>query len=276
MANVPSKKHFSDIQHLPSYNNRLPILADLLTTLCAKNDKSGGNTKESVFSTSKPALVSVKDYLVRMCKYGHCSPTVFICMAVYVDRLCDKTGIELNSSNIHRILVGAFLISAKLNDDVYYSNKYYASIGGVSLKETNEIEAAFLEQTDWDMYVSESEYKMYMSDLKLVPPQRVQGVEDAGQQISGNEGQNSAGATHVAGTPVNALRYRRGSAKPSLLPPSKPVIKPASRRPSALSNIPDEPRRPSTDSAASSEEPPTPSISRRTPRGFPAKSCTKS
>eukprot|EP01059_Diplonema_ambulator_P033700 TRINITY_DN7178_c0_g1_i1.p1 TRINITY_DN7178_c0_g1~~TRINITY_DN7178_c0_g1_i1.p1 ORF type:complete len:397 (+),score=88.38 TRINITY_DN7178_c0_g1_i1:80-1192(+) len=294
MANVPSKKHFSDIKHLPSYNNRLPILAELLTTLCAKNDKSGTQSRIPVFSAMKPALVSVKDYLVRMCKYGHCSPTVFICMAVYVDRLCDKTGVELNSLNIHRILIGAFLISAKLHDDVYYSNKYYASIGGLGLKETNQIEASFLEQTDWDMYVSEEEYKMYMNDLKVAYPGGVQDVNKSPALAvleKENEVKESCGSGHVAGTPVNALRYRRGSNRtgikepaeekekekekdecmtpttggnngsmplivgPALRPPTKPVIKPSGRRPSALSNLPPEEdplaspgRRTSTDS----------------------------
>ena len=181
MASIPSRKHFSDVNQLGSYNSRLPVLAELLTNVCLKNDKLQVKSR-SIFDGPKLAQVSIKDYLIRMCKYGHCSPPVFMCMAIYIDRFCERTGVQLNSSNIHRILLAAFLIAAKLNDDVYYSNKYYASIGGLALRETNELEAIFLEQTDWDMYVNDSEYQAYMSDLR---------------ETSSN---------HAAGTPVYALR----------------------------------------------------------------------
>ena len=35
------------------------------------------------------------------------------------------------------------MLSAKIGDDEYYENKYYAKIGGVSNKEVNEMELEF-------------------------------------------------------------------------------------------------------------------------------------
>ena len=187
MASVPSRKSFSDVKHLFSYTNRLPAMAEVLTAVCASNDAAAaaasptassasssprhgeatGPRKRNIFEVTKTAHINIKDYLVRMCKYGHCSPTVFACMALYVDRFRKGSGIDLTSRNVHRILLAAFLVGAKLNDDIYYSNKYYASIGGVSLSEINEIEASFLEITQWDMYVSLADYDAVLADLKM-------------------------------------------------------------------------------------------------------------
>eukprot|EP00754_Rhynchopus_humris_P014897 Rhum_TRINITY_DN14420_c11_g3::Rhum_TRINITY_DN14420_c11_g3_i1::g.89500::m.89500 len=162
MASVPSRKSYGDVRTLPSYTTTLPAIAEALTMVCTLNDRNeaagsfspaslcasrnssnglssssiastastfGRPSPRSVFEAGRTVQVNIKDYLVRMTKYAHCSPTVFICMVVYLDRFVVATGTPLTSSNVHRLLLTAFLVAAKLNDDIYYSNKYYASIG---------------------------------------------------------------------------------------------------------------------------------------------------
>jgi hypothetical protein len=67
-----------------------------------------------------------------------------------------------------RLLLAALTCAAKFYDDVYYSNAYYAKVGGVSTQELNQLEAAFLEIVDWRLFVTPEEYlQVRLSILKM-------------------------------------------------------------------------------------------------------------
>ena len=55
--------------------------------------------------------------------------------------------------------------AAKLRDDIYYSNAYYSSIGGVSNSEINTLELEFLTQIGWETWVEPAEYDAYVQAL---------------------------------------------------------------------------------------------------------------
>ena len=42
--------------------------------------------------------------------------------------------------NIHRLVITAVMLAVKFFDDIYYSNAHYAKVGGVQLKEINDLE----------------------------------------------------------------------------------------------------------------------------------------
>eukprot|EP00754_Rhynchopus_humris_P014902 Rhum_TRINITY_DN14420_c12_g1::Rhum_TRINITY_DN14420_c12_g1_i2::g.89520::m.89520 len=165
MASIPNRKSFSDVGKLPSFTTALPGIAELLNKMVAKGDAKGPNNERTAFDGSKPAPVSIQDYLIRMCKYGYCSHEVFICMVIYLGRIRAKVGTTFTSCNIHRLLLTSFVVAAKLRDDTYYSNKYYASIGGVSLQDMNKMEQQFLTCTGWELHISKKEYDQYFAAM---------------------------------------------------------------------------------------------------------------
>lgn len=59
------------------------------------------------------------------------------------------------------------LVSAiKFYDDSYYSNKYYAQIGGVTLQEFNYLEVEFLTKyLNFNLYIDHEIFWLYLSDL---------------------------------------------------------------------------------------------------------------
>ena len=65
--------------------------------------------------------------------------TVIICL-IYIDKICENSSLQLSIYNIHRIILSCMILALKYNEDDYYSNKYYAKVGGISLKELNELE----------------------------------------------------------------------------------------------------------------------------------------
>ncbi|RDY13265.1 Cyclin-P3-1, partial [Mucuna pruriens] len=94
----------------------------------------------TMFHGSKAPNMSVTQYVERIFKYSHCSPSCFVIAQIYMDTFLHKTGGFLTSFNAHRLLITSVMVAAKFLDDKYYSNAYYAKVGGVSTEEMNKME----------------------------------------------------------------------------------------------------------------------------------------
>lgn len=57
------------------------------------------------------------------------------------------------------------MLAAKFFDDVYYSNAFYARVGGVRTKEINLLEWQFLSLVNYHLYVSPREYDQYLKNV---------------------------------------------------------------------------------------------------------------
>lgn len=127
---------------------------------------NNGATNLTVFHAVREPNVSIQDYLFRIARYFLCSPECFVMALVYVDRImkrhCDFIVCKLN---IHRLIVTSMMLSVKFFDDVYYSNAYYAKVGGVRASEMNVLEAHFLKLIDWHLFVSPEEFDLYKTNV---------------------------------------------------------------------------------------------------------------
>eukprot|EP01055_Gregarina_sp_Pseudo9_P004312 Gregarina_sp_Pseudo_9__4311@NODE_446_length_2815_cov_13_154539_g422_i0_p1_GENE_NODE_446_length_2815_cov_13_154539_g422_i0NODE_446_length_2815_cov_13_154539_g422_i0_p1_ORF_typecomplete_len590_score128_34Cyclin/PF08613_11/7_7e03Cyclin/PF08613_11/4_3e34Cyclin_N/PF00134_23/2_9e07_NODE_446_length_2815_cov_13_154539_g422_i01581927 len=126
--------------------------------------------KQFRFDAVSVPEVAISDYLERLRCFFLCSPECFVLAMIYIDRLVRLYDgkVVLCSLNIHRILVTAVMIAAKFFDDVYYSNSFYAKIGGLSLEEMNVLESHFLHLIKYDLYVSPREYERYRHNVTLL------------------------------------------------------------------------------------------------------------
>eukprot|EP00928_Gymnodinium_smaydae_P020158 TRINITY_DN17792_c0_g1_i1.p1 TRINITY_DN17792_c0_g1~~TRINITY_DN17792_c0_g1_i1.p1 ORF type:complete len:199 (+),score=39.15 TRINITY_DN17792_c0_g1_i1:192-788(+) len=119
-------------------------------------------TKVTSFHCVRPPPLSIEEYLARIHKYFQCSNEAFVLSLIYIDRIVklhpEFTICELN---IHRLLMTAVMLGAKFFDDVYYSNAYYAKVGGIRTKEANALEFQFLKLIDWSLHVTTQEYEQY-------------------------------------------------------------------------------------------------------------------
>ena len=57
------------------------------------------------------------------------------------------------------------MVAAKFLDDFYYSNEFWAKIGGVPNAELNTLELEFLFMTNFDLHVSRVVYDSYCQEL---------------------------------------------------------------------------------------------------------------
>jgi hypothetical protein len=74
--------------------------------------------------------------------------------------------LSITDLNVHRLLLAATIIAAKTQDDDYYSNDYYAKVGGVNTEELMGLEAHMLSLLGWRAYVSEDEYNDSLKRLR--------------------------------------------------------------------------------------------------------------
>ncbi|SOV21388.1 cyclin [Plasmodium sp. DRC-Itaito] len=133
-----------------------------------KNNNNKGVGKITSFHASKIPDISLKNYLERIGKYIGCSNECFVLLIIYLDRLIKiNKDISLSLLCIHRLVITAAMISVKFFDDLYYSNAYYAKIGGVTTKELNKLEIYFLNLIDYQLFVSSQEYDFYRKYISL-------------------------------------------------------------------------------------------------------------
>mmetsp|Transcript_57659 Transcript_57659/g.151738 ORF Transcript_57659/g.151738 Transcript_57659/m.151738 type:complete len:131 (+) Transcript_57659:740-1132(+) len=71
----------------------------------------------------------------------------------------------MNSLNVHRLMLSSIMVAAKFLDDFYYSNEFWAKIGGVPNNELNTLELEFLFLTNFDLHVRREVYDMYRERL---------------------------------------------------------------------------------------------------------------
>ena len=121
--------------------------------------------KKQIFTSKTIPKISVSDYLLRITKYANVSDEILIIALIYLDKLCKKNKIMLNSYNVHRLLFISILISIKMNSDKIYKNIYYSKISGINPKELCLMEYEFMHLSGFMLNIKKEIYEKYKSFL---------------------------------------------------------------------------------------------------------------
>ncbi|KAL6057022.1 Cyclin, variant 2 [Balamuthia mandrillaris] len=141
------------------------VLAKVLERLVASNDQLPCTIK-TIFHAQRPPSISVTQYLQRILTYAPCSYECFVLALVYIDRIVQyRPEFQVNSLNIHRLLITSILLAAKFFDDCYYNNAFYAKVGGVSGKEMNRMEMEFLYLINFSLSFTADTFHRYDREL---------------------------------------------------------------------------------------------------------------
>ena len=94
------------------------------------------------------------------------SPSVYLLMLIYLDRASASCpGFFLNSLNVHRMILGAFVVAAKYHEDEYVLQSQFAKHGGVTARELCDIERTFLKAMRYRCFVSKELFEMLEIDI---------------------------------------------------------------------------------------------------------------
>ena len=62
--------------------------------------------------------------------------------------------------------MGCVVVAIKFCEDEYFNNRYYAKVGGVTLKELNKVERRLLMLLNYCVHVTKEEFEKYLKFLE--------------------------------------------------------------------------------------------------------------
>jgi uncharacterized protein YhhL (DUF1145 family) len=115
----------------------IKLITSLLEKITQNNDRLNTNKQatSSVYTCfharSKPSI-SIHAYFTRIVKYCPCANECLIALLVYFDRMTRPqlkiAPLQIDSYNIHRLIITGLMISSKLYSDVFFTNTRYAKV----------------------------------------------------------------------------------------------------------------------------------------------------
>lgn len=126
--------------------------------------------KKLSFHSKNPASIALVGYVERILKYTHIEESTLVIALIYIDRLCEKQNLILTDTNIHRIVYAGIILAIKYNEDDYYSNNYYAKVGGIAVNELNLLELEFVKMIKYSLFIQNDvydKYKIYLTHYQI-------------------------------------------------------------------------------------------------------------
>lgn len=143
------------------------IISNILEEIVVDTEKFALLDRESrqniQFNAKSMPKISIEQYLHRIMSLSKCEEGSIIHALILIDNLCENNDIFITRMNYHRILLISILISIKYLEDIFFSNQFYAKIGGIKLEEINELEIEFLKLIKFRVYAHEDAYIKYKS-----------------------------------------------------------------------------------------------------------------
>mmetsp|Transcript_165534 Transcript_165534/g.293157 ORF Transcript_165534/g.293157 Transcript_165534/m.293157 type:complete len:274 (+) Transcript_165534:65-886(+) len=162
------------------------LAAVLERSACAGDFADAAPTR---FDATQAPKISLKEYAARIAKYAGVTEECFVLSLVYIDRLVQQNpGFVITNLNAHRLLITSIVVAAKFQDDDYYSNEYFARVGGVSTEELMGLETHLLSLLAWNAHVSKEDYYhglnwfLFWSGIGEAPIEKVADFESALQK----------------------------------------------------------------------------------------------
>lgn len=135
------------------------VVSARLARLCRENDTDAqipepSEEISSFYSVQKQDF-EMEFYVKRVWKYVDTCPGVFFNALLYLDRVqASNPSLKINSFNVHRLFMTAVVLAVKFLDDQVYSNKHYATVGGISsAQELNQLELTMLHLLDFRLHI---------------------------------------------------------------------------------------------------------------------------
>lgn len=173
----------------------------------------------SLFHTSAMPGISIREYMERLAIYTAVSEESMITASIHIVRLAHNgraeaatrqharlTGapvpppsashprinsfspepFQVSCYNIHRLLLTALLVTAKYADDAFHNNRLFSSLGGITLREINQLEAEFLHLLDYRMGVELAAFQRMWNEVFNCPTRHGRGCCSAPHPLAPN------------------------------------------------------------------------------------------
>ncbi|OJD13324.1 hypothetical protein AJ78_06215 [Emergomyces pasteurianus Ep9510] len=130
--------------------------------LLSASPKTGTKHPETVspiilikgFYCKKISPISLEDYLLRVHRYCPMSTAVYLATSRYIRHLAivEKI-IYVTPRNMHRLVLGGLRVATKMMEDLCYTHRRFAKVGGVTERELAKLEINFSFLMDFELMV---------------------------------------------------------------------------------------------------------------------------
>jgi hypothetical protein len=148
---------------------------------------------QTLFYNPKIPKITLEQFLNRIRRYSPASSATYVVSIVYLTRMVMKRGQGMITMNtIHRqllvrsefyfffffsdldqkkyfthfSLIYSVIIAAKYCDDLFEDNNFYAQVGGIPLREMNNLELEMLKYLDFDLQISQKEFRVFEKAIR--------------------------------------------------------------------------------------------------------------
>lgn len=142
-------------------DNQKTVLQDGITKVLQHMITANGNTPliSSRFHSHSAPAMSIGSYVERIVKYTRCSCEALVGSLMFLQYHVTFSGHCITIFNVHRMLITSVVLSAKSRDDEYYTNTYYAKIGGIPASELKTLEIEYINLLDWDCWLDRDAFE---------------------------------------------------------------------------------------------------------------------
>ena len=111
--------------------------------------------------------ISLSRYIYRINKYLDPEISTFIISFIYMEKLTSTRSLKLkiDENNIFKLILTSLTIAIKYNEDDTHDNKFFSKVGGLTLKQLNELELNFCAMLKWDLFISYDIFRKYYLHL---------------------------------------------------------------------------------------------------------------
>ena len=153
-------------KHEPEFRLIVPVVADVLTSCVEQHTELSKTTQRDQryvqYETNAVPGIQIEDYVHRLAEYTYISPATLIASLIFLDRLCVRhTTLLITNLNVFKLFFVAVRVASKVVDLRTLNNKNFAAVGGISNRHLNDLEAKFLIDMRFDLYIQPREFYLY-------------------------------------------------------------------------------------------------------------------
>ena len=139
----------------------IKAVTDLINDMIHKNTKKVKKIKKNKFFSSTIPVMNVYEYILRIVRYTNIESNTLIAAMISLTSYIHRNKISLCYNNIHRLFLASCYLNAKYHQDINFSLKLFAKVGGVTSSELKELEIEFYAGINYSLDIKESVFKQY-------------------------------------------------------------------------------------------------------------------
>jgi hypothetical protein len=153
-------------KHEPEFWQIVPIVADCLASCIEQHAELVKSTprdpRYAQYETNTVPGIQIEDYVHRLAEYTYISPATLVASLIFLDRLCVRhSSLLVTHLNVFKLFFVAVRVASKVVDLRTLNNKNFAAVGGISNRHLNDLEAKFLIDMRFDLYIQPREFFLY-------------------------------------------------------------------------------------------------------------------